>query len=486
MNPAIAVRTLFASGLLLLTAPAQDWTDEQLVNACPGFQNESLPQRLDQVGKLLAERKAAFTALVARIHGDHREYRLKIDRLLGELADPRWQVRENAERTLIEVGGRAFTEIQAKKEKYDVLDQQIRCARILDALVAKGTEQEDREKRTLRGLVLTALYLDGEPRLLRALRSALGHTNAAIADGAIRALGKHGGDDEADAVAQIVAAPNSIHRLAAVSALGRMRAAKALAHCRQLLWPKTAAAGPLAAVALSRTETMAIVRALHSRDDAPAKALLQEIAGHADPVLAAAAKVTLPAVKTPAKAKLTLSPDRVVAEGTFGTFFGDSYTLADAFPGVPTAELSTGDCDTFDFPDHAVVPAKTSRLFLNQGSLVNGEVLAITADQVRVRSPLFGELALPRKDVQGIAFDPALDRLVGASTAFDRVRMRDATFVEGALLRGDASTLVSKPAEGAERSLAIGEVSGVLFTRPSLNEPDTTTYSRVDLVTASA
>ena len=76
MNPAIAVRTLFASGLLLLTAPAQDWTDEQLVNACPGFQNESLPQRLDQVGKLLAERKAAFTALVARIHGDHREYRL--------------------------------------------------------------------------------------------------------------------------------------------------------------------------------------------------------------------------------------------------------------------------------------------------------------------------------------------------------------------------------------------------------------------------
>ena len=71
---------------------------------------------------------------MARIHGDHREYRLKVDRLLDELGDPRWQVRETAERTLIEIGSRAWTVIQQRKENFTVLEQQIRCGRILDAV----------------------------------------------------------------------------------------------------------------------------------------------------------------------------------------------------------------------------------------------------------------------------------------------------------------------------------------------------------------
>ncbi len=470
--------------LLLAAAPAQEWTDEELVAASQGFQTESLPARLEQAGKLLAERERAFTALVARIHGDHREYRLKIDRLLAELADPRWQVRENAERTLIEIGGRALTEIQAKRDKYDVLEQQIRCARIHDALVAKGTEQEDREKRLLRGLVLTALYLEPDARLLRSLRSALGHTNAAIADGALRALGKHGGDDEADALAQVIGTGNAMHRLTAISALARIRSPRATVLTRQLLLPTSAGApSALAEVAANRTESMAIVRALHARGDGEARALLRELATHADPVLAGAAKVQLPAPTTAVPAKFTLSPDRIVVTGTFGTFHGDSYTVAGAFAGVPIAELSIGDCDTIDFPDHAPAPATTARVFLNQGSLVTGDVIAIDPESVRVRSPLFGDLALPRKDVQGIAFDPALDRLVGASTEHDRVRLGNATFVDGALRRADATTLVATRLDGADQTIALADVAGVLFTRPRVTETDTTTYSRVDLVT---
>ncbi len=479
----LSLRNLFISGLLLTQLPAQEWNDDQLVTACPGFQSESLPARLQQVGKLLAERQAAFTPLVARIHGDHREYRLKIDRLLTELADPRWQLRESAERALIEVGGRAWTEIQTKKEKFDVLEQQIRCARILDALAAKGTEQEDREKRLLRGLVSTALYLESDERLLRALRSSLGHTNASIADGSIRAIGKLGRDDEADAVVQLVGLTNAMHRQVAVSALGRMQSAKAVAACRRLLWPKDGEGGPLAGIAVTRTEAMAIVRALRTRDDAEAKALLTEIEKHSDPVLAAAAKIVMPAAKLQTTAKFTLSPDRIQVDGTLGKFFGDSFTVVGAFEGVAAAELSIGDCDTFDFPAHVVTPATSSRLFLNQGSLLNGEVLSITADSVRLRAPLFGELVLPRKDVQGIAFDPSLDRLVGASTEHDRIRLRNATFLDGALQGADATTLVAKPATGAEQSLALTDVSGVLFMRPRITEADTTIYTRLDLVT---
>jgi HEAT repeat protein len=488
MNPSTACRLLFAAGLLFTTARAQEWTDEQLVAACQGFQADSLPPRLQQIAALLAERSLAYNAMVARVHGDHREYRLRIERLLAELADPRWQVRENAERTLIEVGGGAVPEIEAKKDKYDVLDQQIRCARVLDALVQKGHEQEDRERNLLKGLVRTSLYLDAEPRLLRALRSALGHANATVADAAYRALGRLGGDDEADAVIQAIAMENNMHRMVAVSALARMHSVKAGAACRQLLWPKPDATGPLAKVVLNRTESMAVVRALHTRDDAEAKLLLHEIAQHPDPVLAAGAKVAVPPAKTPVLARFTLaehSPQQpvITVQASFVKFFGDSFTITGGFESAPPVnELSLADCDTFDFPEHVAAPAETARVFLNQGTLVHGDVLAIDADKVRMRSPLFGELTLPRKDLQGIAYDPKLDRLIGASSDHDRVKLRDNSFIDGNLLRADASTLVAKPGDSADRSLPLGDVAGVMFTRPRLIEPDATLYTRIDTV----
>ena len=143
---------LCAAVALLAAAPAQDWTDDQLVAACADFQQEGLAPRYAQIAALLAAQPQAAAAIAARLHGDHREYQLKVDRLLGALADARWQAREDAERQLIEIGSRAWAEIQATKERSKVIDQQIRCARILDALAAKGTESEDRERRLLRGL----------------------------------------------------------------------------------------------------------------------------------------------------------------------------------------------------------------------------------------------------------------------------------------------------------------------------------------------
>ncbi len=477
------LRCALLAGLFSTATPCQDWTDDQLVTACAGFQSESLLARLEQVGKLLVDRQHAFTPLAARIHGDHREYQLKIDRLLDELGDGRWQVREDAERTLIEIGGRAWGLIQQRKEKYEVLEQFIRCARILDALAAKGTEQEDRERRLLRGLVTTALYLEPDPRLLRALRSALGHTEQSIADGAIRALGKHGGDDEVDGVLQMLQHKGGIHRFATVGALGRMRSSKALSACRELLKPPASGStsvskqngGPL-----TRTEAMAIVRTLHARDDDGAKALLKELEQHADPVLAAGARVRVPVATKQTNAHFTL-PDRSQVEGTFGGFLGESQLVRGGFPGLATAELSFADCDTIDFPDHAVTPAGKARVFLNQGSLVSGEVLAIDPESVKVWSQLFGELTLPRKEIQGIALDPSLDRLVGASVDYDRVRLRSGEFVDGALVRANAQSLVIQAKEGGERTLEVGSVAGILFTRPHSIEPDATLYARIDL-----
>ena len=97
----LSIRRLFTLAALAAAGlPAQDWTDEQLVAQAKGFQSPSLTTQIEQVGSLLAQRERAFTPVAARLHGDYREYRLKIDRLLEELCAPNWKVRESAERAL--------------------------------------------------------------------------------------------------------------------------------------------------------------------------------------------------------------------------------------------------------------------------------------------------------------------------------------------------------------------------------------------------
>ncbi|MBL8727112.1 MAG: hypothetical protein JNM25_01690 [Planctomycetes bacterium] len=474
------LHTLLLASLTAVPLLAQEWTDEELVAACPGFQSEDLQTRLLQVGRLVAARESAFTAIVARLHGDHREYRLKIDHLLDQLGDPNWQVREQAERTLVEVGGRALASIQQRQEHYDVLEQRIRCTRILEALQAKGTEQEDRERRLLRGLATTALYLDADPRLLRALRSALGHTDPGIADSALRALGKLGGDDEVDAVVQMLVYKAGFHRMTAVAALGRMRGDRALAVCRELLWPP-AGSPRLEGATLTRTEAMALIRALHSRDDAGAKSLLADLKTHPDPVLAAGARIEAPDGGATTRAKFKL-PNPQPLEAGFGGFLGESLRMLGAIEGMPAVEVAFADCDTLEFPGHAAQPITGVRVFLNQGSLVTGELLAVDPESVRVRSKLFGDLALPRTEVQGIAIDPELDRLVGASSEHDRVRLPTGQFLDGTVRSATGSRFTVDLAGGNSHELDVDDIAGLLFRRPRVTDPDATIYTRVDLV----
>jgi hypothetical protein len=470
---------IFAACALTVPGFAQAWTADQLAERTPGFQDDSLTVRLEQVGKLLRDKEAAFPALINMLHGDHREYRLKIDRLLDQLTDPRWEVREAAERTLIEIGGKAWTVIEQRKQTYEILEQHIRCARILDALVAKGTEQENRERKLLRGLATTALYLESDPRLLRALRSALGHTDASIVDGSLRALGRLGGDDDVDAVAQMVAWKGGMHRRNAVSALGRMRSDKALGICRQLLWPP-ANGGLLDGGALTRDEAMALVRALHSRDDGGAKVLLREIGGHPDKLLAAAAGIEAPEKGEATAARFTL-PNRSSVDASFEGFLGDSMLVRGAFAGLPQAELAFADCDTIEFPAQTAGPTANVRAFLNQGSLVTGELLSVDPESVRLRSPLFGDLTLARTEIQGLAIDPELDRLVGASPEHDRVRLRTGGFVDGMIVNGKDGRVTIHTNGGNDRDVQVGEIAGILFKRPRVLEPDPTIYARIDV-----
>lgn len=481
MTPLPLPRLLSIVTALVAALPAQDWADDQLISESNGFQSLSLTAQFEQVGRLVAAKAQSFTAIVARIHGDHREYRLKVDRLLDELCDPNWKVRENAERSLVEIGGRARTVIQQRRDDYEVLEQHIRCGRILEALDAKGTEQEDRERKLLQGLVRTSLYLDGDDRLLRSLRSALGHTDTSIAGGAIRAIGKHGTDNEADAVAMMVKFKSGLHRSIALSALGRMKSAKSLAHCRGMLLSGIKD-GPLKGVELNRTEAMSIVRGLRTRSDDGAKQLLVDLGKHTDTVIAMGAAVAIPAEVSKVETQLTIDGLKQVP-GKLGPAFGDSFAIEGAFAGVNVAELTISDCSTFEFPLHAVKKTEDTMVFLNQGSRVAGKVLSIDPESVRLQSPIFGALTLARSEIQGMAFDPSLDRLVGASVDHDRLRLRDGKFLDGKIARIEAGKVVLESTVGEVHQIPVADVGGILFKRPRLVEPDAISYMRMDLVT---
>jgi HEAT repeat protein len=466
---------LSLSAMLAVDAPAQggtkpDWTDDQLVQFVPGFQDrEHLPVRLQQVGKLLQHQKEAFAAIVARIHGDHREYLLKVDRLLDELADDRWQVREEAERTLVEIGGRAQAVIRQRVENYKVLEESIRCKRILEAITNKGTEQEDRETAILVGLVVTALYMDPDPRLLRALRSSTGHTEPLVVDGTIRALGAHGGDDEADAVFQMLQWKGGVYRQTTLAALARMPAPRALALCKQLIDGNS----------LDRAELCSLLRVLRQRTDAGQ--LIQALADHRDRVVAAAARLPWPATAGDGpKVRLTLS-NREPLEGRLLAFGGNYAAVADAIAGLPRAEIAFADCDILDFPEHPIRPTDKVRVFLSQGSLVTGDLLGMDPEAVRLRSSVFGDLTIPRGEIQGIAVDPQLDRLVGASVEHDRVRLRSNEFLDGRIESVAGGKVDVALLDGSRRQVGLDQVAGLLTIRPRSMEPDATVYARVDL-----
>jgi HEAT repeat protein len=451
------------------TANAQEWTDEELMAAAKGFDSDDGFVRLQQIAALMPQIDKATAAVTSRIHGDHREYMLKVERLLGELTDARWSQREQAERSLIEIGARAQTAILQRAESAAVLEERMRCRRIVDAIRARGTVDEERQLRYLRGFVALASFMKPDPKLLRALRSAIGHTDAAVVDGAIRALGIHGGDEEADAVFAQLAWKGGVHRARVLEALVRMRSPRAIELLRKLQTEGS----------LSRAEQCALLAGTSGRADAAA--LREVLTPSKEPTVAIGSKLDMP---KPAGAgpKVSIAvPGHDPITGEFAGFDGDATSVRGAFETLPSARIEFAEASILDFPDSPVQPIATTRVFLTQGSLVTGALVGFDDTTVRVRSTTFGELQLPRSTVQGIAIDPKLDRLVGASVDTDRVRLQSNELVDGTIQRIDGDALVLADAQGQPRRIPLAEVAGVLMKRPRAAEPDTATYARVEL-----
>jgi hypothetical protein len=474
-------RTALTAALAALTVlpigprAQQEWSLETLRERSAGFQDEEILPRLQQIASLIRSAGDARNAITAAIQGDHREYRLKIERFLDQLADDRWLARESAERTLVEIGARAMGQIEARAKEGATLEERVRAARVLDAIALRGTDDERREVRLLRGLVATAAYLEPDEKLRLSLLSALGHADPQVVEGALLALARSGrAEDIPTLIGLLEGLP--IQRLVAVAALADLAVPEALEAASALL---------RADGRLKTSEAAAALRSLWQRADAAN--VLAGLSDHPDPVIAGLATLTGTPGENPGEAPATRV---VLADGTEidARLSGGSAStlhLTESIDGLPVLQLRLTECEALVFPSHPpVADPERVRLFLTQGSLLTGTLAGIDAESVQLDTPTFGRVRVPRSAVQGLALDPALDRLVGATANNDRLRLRDNELLDAQIVGTAEGNLTYRLADGTEpEPMPLDRVAGILFERPRLSSNgDDETYARVETV----
>ncbi|MBK8980540.1 MAG: PQQ-binding-like beta-propeller repeat protein [Planctomycetes bacterium] len=468
---------LLAAALWAPRTSAQEWSTQELRARSQGFLQPGIRAELTQIGELVARADACRSALALAIHGDHREYTLKIARYLDQLADPRWLAREDAERALIEIGGRGLAQIEARAVDGATLEERIRARRIAEAIELRGTDDEDNQTRILQGLTAAALYFDGSERLTDALRSALGHTDALVVENAFVALGHGGGEAVVPLLVDRVTRRDArgSERDAARIGLALSDTAAAHAAIRQLL---DAEGG------LARSEAVQLLWDLRAWPDT-GELVAALASSAADPAVRALAGVELPAPRPLAERATLQLADRDEVQAELRGLSGSFVEAAGVVPNLPVARLRHSACPILEFPrETRPLAAADCRVFLKQGSLLVGRLRGADRDAVRFESPLFGEVALPRTSIQGLAVDPSVDRLVGAAASHDRIRLRDERMIDAHVLGIDGDGLHYVPADqpgAAELVVAIADVAGLLFERPTQGSTSDELYTRIDL-----
>ncbi len=456
---------------------ADPWTQEELRARASGFLEVGVLAQARQIAALVRNAELCADALAQTVHGDHREYSLKIERLLDQLADERWVVRENAERRLVEDGARAQAQIEERAQSGETLEERIRARRIANAIADSKIDDARNEIRILRGLVATAAYMPGNDRLRRALISALGHTDPLVVEHALVALGATGSHAEDATLLRtrvLEEASGSAKRRAALAGLALLQVPEA----RDVVLELFATDG-----VLTTTEASALLADLRAREDGPeVAARISEVA--VDPAIRSLAGLSIPVVDPDERVTArTQLADRGEVDAPILEIRGSWLVFAELVDGLDRMRLPRLECPVV-LRDVATAPLPEGavRVFTKQGSLVVGRLLAADAETITVRSELFGEVSIRRDQVQGVATDPELDRLVGAVPTHDRIRMRDNKMIDARILSFADGTLVYEPAAGGEaQEVALTDVAGLLFRRPQDAGSSNALFARLDL-----
>jgi hypothetical protein len=464
----ITFRAAALAAIPLLTplhAQAEPWSTETLEQRAAGFLQETWQARLEQVAQLLAAPEAN-QAMLQVLHGDHREYTARIRGLLSSLTHERWVERERAERTLIEVGTRARDLLQERAQSAETLEERWRTQRVLQRIMERGTEDEDRRIKLMRGYALVSLNLPNSEPLRRSLLSALGHTDSAVVNHALRALGHHGTDAEVGGLARQVEG-GSVHRLTALCALARTGTKTAQETLLRLFDEGK----------LNEVEALHVLRVARARGDVAWFKAKLGTSGRA--LFKTALALELPAVGASPDCTMALV-DRTALTGRFGGLSGDAAVVGNAIPGLAQFEAPFTTVGLLQFAE-PVKNTTDARVFLVQGSMLHGKLLAIDPESVQLDNPTLGRVVVPRGAVQGIILSPDVDRLIGASQSTDRVKMSDNSSRDCELVSYVPARGFSVREAGADKTLATANVSALLLRRPGQTTTDATQYTRLTL-----
>ena len=467
-------------GVQPLTAQTP-WTNEELVEHLQGFRGGETALVLHNVSALIREGKPGFSAMCDMLHGNHGAYLLRIEKLLDELDNPRFQVREQAQRDLVEEGARAMALIRELANTAATVEEKIRASEVIAEISQRGTEKEETEAKYLRGLALTALHWEREPSLTRALVSALQHTDPQLVSECIRALGSHGDDEVAAKLIGLADTFGASQREDLRTSLAQMPGERGRDYIVDLLL----------ADEVAETEALRLVRILSERSDRASSS--EKLGAAQNEVVAAGARIDLPSGQGEAPLVRIWLADREQSriEGRFLGYAGASIRLGqpaivrgDDRDVVEMPEMSflLRRCDRIEFVDQAVeAPAALCRLFLVQGTLLTGELQMVRGDKVVLESKTFGRMEVDRSAVQGLALDPNLDRLLGSSQTQDKVRLKDNKILAGQIVELNGGQLKIVDEDGVGQTIPERDIAGILFQRPLQMTQSGDTFTRVSL-----
>lgn len=195
------------------------------------FDSEGLLGRLrSAVGIEHLEEDALVNSLLPYLTGERKQLVLEVRTLIGALSDVRFRVREDAEKSLLNLGPRVRPILEEIAVKELPFEAQVRLEHVKKALSAMGDEDIQRRARMARGLAECLEYRPGQLEA-GALLQALDHIDPNVRLAAIRSLGeqlrdpdraRHAGDAFRKRTMAELGQLNLERRNATLTALGTM------------------------------------------------------------------------------------------------------------------------------------------------------------------------------------------------------------------------------------------------------------------------
>lgn len=433
----------------------------------PYVSNVGLLGRLEVSPAIRAMSEDQFVnRVLPRLTGERNRLILEVRNLVETLGDVRYAARVEAQRALIEKGPLILS-ILENLPPQDDLEIRIRLTRVKEELGKAGKEDIERNACIARGLAEALSYRSG-PVEIDALLSAIDYLDSRVRLAALRSAGVQMHDPElaarsgAKLLERIQAMADSSDlevRNGATTAIGAMQIPESRDWLLALVSdPKRSPSHRILALRLLHARkdiegTLGEALAKLSDDEAE---FLRTIAACLDPAQTNDRPSATVNLELEDGGKLEAT-HIVGLDGANVRFAGPKATGGSAIY-VPRSTV-----DVIINPSNATIDAQGARIFLESGTSLRFDKLALDGDRVTFHA-LDRDLTIPKAMLRGVLSDASRGRILGGSRDHDQVRLREGEdrVIEGKLEALTEDSLTIKTGDKS-REIAWKDVEALLF-----------------------